>query len=54
MFTKALTALCSALVLVTVIGSVAQAQSGSRQVVQPNSDFEKLWFAIPTGPRGGD
>jgi hypothetical protein len=51
MFTKALIAATAALVVTTSLVSVADAQRAPRQqqTVQPFTDAERNWFAIPEG-----
>ena len=46
MLTKTIITLCAALTLATSLVSVADAQT--RQV-QPFTEAERLWFAIPEG-----
>jgi hypothetical protein len=50
MFAKTLIALTAALVVTTSLVSVADAQRAPRQqAVQPFTDAERNWFAIPEG-----
>jgi hypothetical protein len=54
MFTKTLIALAATLVVATSFASVADAQRAPRQqAVQPFTDAERNWFAIPEGRDDG-
>jgi len=55
MFTKTILALAAALVVATSFASVADAQRAPRQqqAVQPFTDAERNWFAIPEGRDDG-
>ena len=55
MFTNTTIALGSVLVLATAYGTVGPAQTAplqQKQSVQPNTSFEKMWFAMPQGEEG--
>jgi hypothetical protein len=53
MFTKTLMALTAALVVATSFASVAHAQRAQGQAVQPFTEAERNWFAIPEGRDDG-
>ena len=55
MITKTIIAVTAALVVATSFASVADAQRASRQQqsVQPFTDAERNWFAIPQGRDDG-